>query len=68
DAVGTRLWELLAEDDRLDAALQILTVEFEVDPKRLRGDIEGFVDSLATSGLAVVEGRPGDDGGAETGA
>lgn len=55
DAVGTRLWQLMAERRRLqdvfDAALQ----EFDVDPSTLERDLLALVAQLTEKKLVVPE-------------
>ncbi|MQA14193.1 MAG: PqqD family peptide modification chaperone [Pseudonocardiaceae bacterium] len=44
--VGTRLFELLAEDTSLDELVGTIVDEYEVDPATARRDIEAFLDQL----------------------
>lgn len=44
--VGTRLFELLAEDTSLDELVETIVDEYEVDPVTARRDIEAFLDRL----------------------
>lgn len=44
--VGTRLFELLAEDRSLDELVETIVDEYEVDPATARRDIEAFVGRL----------------------
>lgn len=44
--VGTRLFELLAQDRSLDELVGTIVDEYEVDPATARRDIEAFLDRL----------------------
>ncbi|MPZ64374.1 MAG: PqqD family peptide modification chaperone [Pseudonocardiaceae bacterium] len=44
--VGTRVFELLAEDTSLDELVETIVDEYEVDPATARHDIEAFIDRL----------------------
>lgn len=50
-----RMWELLTAGSE-ESALRTLGAEFEVDPERLRADLEGFRRQVLELGLAT-EGR-----------
>jgi hypothetical protein len=51
DEVGTRAWELLAEDGRLQAVAERMLAEFDVEPQRLEADLLRLVDELLANGL-----------------
>ncbi len=51
DAVGTRIWELLAPGATLDELVHQLLDEYDVDGQRLTTDVEVFVRTLAAKGL-----------------
>jgi hypothetical protein len=44
--VGTRMFELLAEDTSLDELVATIVAEYDVDPGVARRDVEGFIDRL----------------------
>ena len=46
DAIGARMWELLAEQRRLRAVADALESEFDVEPERLRADLLRLVSEL----------------------
>ncbi len=49
--VGTRVFELLAEDTSLDELIGAIVEEYEVDPAIARRDIEAFLDRLRDAQL-----------------
>jgi len=51
DAVGTRIWRLLAERKPLKAVLDSLIDEYEAPPDRLQRDLLAFVERLDDKGL-----------------
>ena len=51
DAVGTRMWSVVAESPSLAAALDRLAEEYDVEPGQLRGDLAKLVGDLADAGL-----------------
>ena len=54
DEVGTRMWAALTRFRNLESAHHALLDEFEVEPERLRADLEALVTELAAHGLLVV--------------
>jgi hypothetical protein len=56
NAVGTRMWSALNGARSIQAACDELLREYEVDPGRLRADVEEFIDELI--GQKVVEIAP----------
>lgn len=52
--VGTRLWELLAQNDSLDLAENALQKEFEVSPEVLKADVEQLLQQMQSKGLLQV--------------
>ena len=55
DPVGTRIWELLAQHERLDAVLAGVVEEFEVDAATAEADLLHLVGQLVAQGLVVVD-------------
>ena len=51
DETGTRMWTLLAQYSRIDAAFKDLLEEYEVTEDQLRQDLLNLVDELAAHGL-----------------
>ncbi len=55
DDVGTRMWQLLADNGELEATYRSLLDEFEVEPERLKHDLMIFVDRLAGQSLVTLD-------------
>ena len=51
DAVSARIWQVLMGGGSLQSAFETLLSEFEVEPERLRADLEEFVQELIQLGL-----------------
>ena len=51
DVVSARIWQVLTGGGSLQSAYETLLVEFEVEPERLRADLEEFVQELIKLGL-----------------
>lgn len=56
DDVGTRMWLALTRNESISAALDALQEEFDVDPARLRGDLEELLVDLLDQGLLEMPG------------
>lgn len=54
DSIGTRFWSVLVESPNIEAAFAALLAEFEVEPERLRSDLEEFLARLAENGLIEI--------------
>jgi len=54
DPVGTRIWALLGEDDRLQYVHDTLCVEYGAEPARIGPDLLALIDQLAEAGLVKV--------------
>jgi len=55
--VGTRIWTVLHDAPSIQAAYESLLAEFEVEPERLRQDMDELLDQLLAQGL--IELAPG---------
>ena len=55
DAVGTRLWHLLAEHSSTVLAIETLLAEYDVDALRLQKDVEALIDQLLAKGLLTTD-------------
>jgi hypothetical protein len=51
DNVSARFWELLTSGGSIQSAYDTLVEEFEVEPERLRNDLDDFVQELIQFGL-----------------
>jgi len=49
--VGTRIWSVLHSAPTIQAAYESLLTEFDVEPQRLRKDMDEFLDQLLEQGL-----------------
>jgi hypothetical protein len=56
DPVGTRMWMVLHSAPSIQAAYELLLAEFEVEPDRLRRDLDKLLDQMLEQGL--IELRP----------
>lgn len=54
DEVGTRMFEVLTSSDSIGDAYETLLAEYDVEPDRLREDVEALVRSLLDQGLVSV--------------
>lgn len=57
DAVGTRLWHLIAEHGSTTSAIKTLLAEYEVDPLRLQRDVDALIDQLLAKGLLTTDAK-----------
>ena len=53
--VGTRIWQLLQEQDNLEKIYEILLDEYEVDAKQLRKDFDDIINQLKDTGLVKIK-------------
>jgi Coenzyme PQQ synthesis protein D (PqqD) len=53
DEVGTRFWQLIEQDGRVETALATLESEYEVAADVLRADLDRLVSTLVEKGLMV---------------
>lgn len=51
DEVGTRMWSVLTTAPTVQAAYDTLLEEYEVEPERLKQDIDELLGKLADQGL-----------------
>ncbi len=57
DEVSARFWDLLTSGGSIQSAYDTLLAEFEVDPDRLRQDLDDFIRELVQFGL-VEQSKP----------
>ncbi|MBW2734524.1 MAG: PqqD family protein [Deltaproteobacteria bacterium] len=55
DAVGTRIWQLLASTDSIEAVFEQLLEEYEVEAETLRADLVELLEDLCGRGLVVLD-------------
>ena len=58
DAVGSRVWTLLAETGSAQQTRAALLAEFAVEPADLERDLEALITQLADGGLLDVTDEP----------
>jgi hypothetical protein len=58
DAVGTRIWHLLAEHQSTDTIVPLLLQEFDVDEHQLRLDVDTLVMQLLEKRLLIAADDP----------
>ena len=54
DAVGTRIWALIAEPRSIDDLCAQLVREYEVEPAECRSDVMALIRELRDEGLATI--------------
>jgi hypothetical protein len=54
DAVGTRVWQLIAEDGRLEIVLRAMVAEFDVSEEQCTVDLIALVAQLKEQGLVTI--------------
>jgi hypothetical protein len=55
DAIGTRLWNFVAEHGSTALAIDTLLAEYDVDAPRLRKDVTALIDQLLAKGLLTTD-------------
>lgn len=55
DAVGTRLWNLVAEHGSTALAIDALLAEYDVDAPRLQKDVTALIDQLLAKRLLTTD-------------
>ena len=58
DAVGTRIWHLIAQSRSTEAVIPLLLQEFDVDEPQLRRDLDALVAQLLAQGLLLAADGP----------
>ena len=59
DDVGTRMWQLLAENGDVAAAFAQLMKEYDVDAAQLEADLAALIGRLAEAGLLTITAPAG---------
>jgi hypothetical protein len=55
DAVGTRLWHLIAEHGLIELVIETLLAEYDVNSLRLQKDVEALIDQLLAKRLLTTD-------------
>ncbi len=55
DAVGTRLWHLVAEHGSAALVIDALLTEYDVDAPQLQKDVTALIDQLLAKGLLTTD-------------
>ena len=55
DAVGTRIWQLIQEPKTVNAVLDCLLEEYEVEPERCERDLVALLEQLADANLIELQ-------------
>jgi hypothetical protein len=55
DAIGRRIWELIAQPQPVSAICARLLTEFDVTPDACEADVLGFLNELAGYGVITVQ-------------
>ncbi len=58
DDVSSRMWQVLTNGASIDSAYQTLLAEFDVNPERLRNDLDEFVQELLKLELVQINNQP----------
>jgi hypothetical protein len=59
NTVGTRIWSVVGSASSIQAAYDELLQEYDVEPTKLRADLEEFIDQLL--GQKLIEAGPLDE-------
>jgi hypothetical protein len=51
DDVGTRMWQVLTDSASIGTAYETLLAEYEVEPEKLRQDLDALIEELVGHGL-----------------
>ena len=54
DAVGTDMWRALTTTGSVQEAYEALLAEYEVDPDKLRQDLQALIEKLVAHGLLEI--------------
>lgn len=55
NATGTRVWELLSQDESPESVFQVLKQEYKTDETQLRTDLAQLIAHLAAKNLVTIE-------------
>ena len=55
DEIGTRIWQLIQEQNNLQSVTETMLNEYDVEPDQLKTDINNLLNELVKSGLVNLE-------------
>jgi hypothetical protein len=55
DEVGTRMWTVIVGSSSIQSAYEALVDEYDVEPQRLRADVQDLIKRLAEERLITLE-------------
>jgi len=55
DAIGTRLWHLLAEQGSSESAIETLLAEYDEDKPHLQRDVDTLIDQRMSKKLLLID-------------
>ncbi len=58
NAIGTSIWNHLTKTRSVEATYTCMLEEFDIDPERLKADLEHFASELERRGLIRIHGGP----------
>ncbi|MBR2566365.1 MAG: lasso peptide biosynthesis PqqD family chaperone [Paenibacillus sp.] len=53
-STGGRIWELIAEQRKLDELIEALAVEYDIQPEQCREQVVPFLEHLSREGLIDI--------------
>jgi Coenzyme PQQ synthesis protein D (PqqD) len=56
DDMGTRIWVAITTSDSIQAAYDALLAEYDVEPERLRQELNDLIEKLNEHGLVEING------------
>ena len=59
DAVGTRIWQLLQENNHLQQVFDTMLEEYDVDEKQLEKDLDELLNKLIDEELITIKSAAG---------
>jgi hypothetical protein len=54
DDIGTRMWEVLTNNQSIEESYQVLLAEYQVEPEQLRQDLQSLIEKLVEHGLVEL--------------
>ena len=55
DDVGTRMWQLLAQSETIQAAFEALSEEYDIEADVLQRDLTGLIENLLAKDLLEIQ-------------